>query len=56
MLFDEKSGFSVIQEAIKISNDMHVYLQIQGNPVLLPQWFISGRNASLISYIKLLQR
>ena len=28
IVFNEKSGFPVVQEAIKISNDLHVYLQI----------------------------
>ena len=44
-----KSDFSVVKEAIKISNDMYVYLQIQGNPVPLPQWFINEKNAILTS-------
>ena len=40
----------MVQEAIKISNDMHMYLQIQANPVPFPQWFINGRNAILTRY------
>ena len=49
-IFDKKSGFPVVEEAIKINNDMHVYFQNQGNPAPLPQWFISGRNAILTRY------
>ena len=50
ILFDAKSDFPVVQKAIKISNDIDVYLQIEGNPVPLPQWFINGRNAILTRY------
>ena len=43
-----KVAFFLLRK-IKISNDMHVYFQIQGNPVPLPQWFING-NAILTRY------
>ena len=40
----------MIEEAIKIDEDLKVQLQFRGKPVPLPTWFVSGRNAILDRY------
>ena len=45
--FHDKSGFPFVKEAIKIDRQMHVQLQLCGNSVPLPPWFVQGRNAQL---------
>jgi len=42
--FDETTGFPSVAEAIKIDSDLHVKLQIYGDPVPLPIWFTKGTN------------
>ena len=49
LLFDETNEFPVVCKAIKIDSNLHVKLQIYGNPVPLPLWFTEGRNAKLVS-------
>ena len=45
--FHDKSGFPFVKQAIKIDRQMHVQLQLCGNSVPLPAWFVQGRNAQL---------
>ena len=45
--FHDKSGFPFVKEAIKIDRQIHVQLQLCGNSVPLPPWFVQGRNAQL---------
>lgn len=45
-VFNE-NNFPIISQAIKIDQDLHVKLQINGNPTPLPKWFIEGHNAKL---------
>lgn len=49
LCFEEKSGFPVINEAIKIDRGLHVKLRFCNISVPLPQWFTVGRNAKLKS-------
>ena len=49
LFFDETNEFPVVHEAIKIDSNLHVKLQIYGNPVPLPLWFTEGQNAKLAS-------
>ena len=37
--------FLKILESIKLDDDLHVKLQYNGMPLLLPQWFVPGHNA-----------
>ena len=45
LVFDNE--FPVVRSAIKIDKDLHVQLQVYGNPVPLPTWFTQGRSAKL---------
>ena len=49
IIFDEKSRFPWILEAIKVDSELHVELQYKNNCVPLPKWFTQGRNAKLTS-------
>ena len=40
----------MIEEAIKIDENLKVQLQFRRKPVPLPIWFVSGRNAILDRY------
>ena len=51
--FHDKSGFPFVKEAIKIDRQMHVQLQLCGNSVPLPPWFVQGRNAQLTRHCML---
>ena len=46
-VFDEETKFPKILESIKADWDLHVQLQYNGIPVLLPQWFVQGDSAQL---------
>ena len=41
------SGFPKIYEAIKINKNLHVQLKWCGDSVLLPQWFVKGKDPKL---------
>ena len=43
----------MIFESIKVDQSLHVQLQFNGHPVLLPAWFTKGRNATLTRFSQL---
>ena len=45
VVFHEDTMMPKIHESIKVSKDMHVTLEYEGNPVPLPTWFVRGRDA-----------
>ena len=47
LIFGDKTKFQKILESVKIDDDLHVQLQYNGMPLLLPQWFIQCHNATL---------
>ena len=53
LIFGDKTKFQKILESVKIDDDLHVQLQYNGMPLLLPQWFIQCHNATLnkVSYL-----
>ena len=51
---DNETKFPNILESIKVDDDLHVWLQYNGMPLPLPQWFVQGHNATLkkVSYLE----
>ena len=47
LFFAGETKFPKILESIKVDDDLHVQLQYSGTPLLLPQWFVQGHNATL---------
>ena len=39
--------FPKILESIKVVDNLHVKLQYNGKPLLLPQWFVQGHNVTM---------
>ena len=48
LVFDEETKFPKILQSIKIDSDLHVQLQYNGIPVLLPQWVVQGQQAQMV--------
>ena len=49
-MFHKESSVPSIREAIKVDQSLHVQLQLSRKPVLLPSWFVTGRNSTLKRY------
>ena len=47
LVFAEETKFPKILETIKVDSNLHVQLEYDGIPVLLPQWFEQGHNTRL---------
>ena len=47
LVFAEETKFPKILETIKVDSNLHVQLEYNGIPVLLPQWFEQGHNTRL---------